>query len=509
MYPGAHAAQAPDRAAAVMHETGERVTYAELEERSTRLSRLFYDAGLRPGDGIALIAENDLRYFEVYWAALRSGLYFTAVNWHLTLDESAYIINDSGARVLIVSAGRAELAGHLAGITPAIEIRLAFGGQLPGHADYERALAAARPERLEREPLGADMLYSSGTTGRPKGVRPPLRPLMVTDGHPLGVGISAIWGFGPDTVYLSPAPLYHAAPLRYGAWVQMAGGTVVVMRTFDPAEALAAIERHRITHSQWVPTHFTRLLKLPEQVRARYDHGSLVAAIHAAAPCPVHVKQAMIDWWGPVVHEYYAATEGAGMTLIMAEDWLRKPGSVGRAIVGTVRICADDGTELGPGEVGTVYFERQELPFRYHNDDAKTAEARHREHPFWTTTGDIGYLDEDDYLFLTDRKSFMIISGGVNIYSQEVENCLSAHPDVLDVAVIGMPDEEMGESVLAVIQLMPGIPPGPDGERGLIAYARAHIAHYKAPRRVIFVPELPRTPTGKLRKHLLREKYAG
>jgi long-chain acyl-CoA synthetase len=505
MYPGAHAAQAPDRPAAIMHETGERLTYAELEERSTRLSRLLYDAGLRPGDGIALIAENDLRYFEVYWAALRSGLYFTAVNWHLTPQECGYIINDSGARVLIVSASRAGQVG----VTPAIERRLAFGGPVPGYEDYERALAATSPERLEHEPLGADMLYSSGTTGRPKGVRPPLRPVTVEEGSPIAVGMSVIWGFGPDTVYLSPAPLYHAAPLRYSAWVQMLGGTVVVLRGFDPVTALAAIERHRVTHSQWVPTHFVRLLKLPEDVRAAYDHSSLVAAIHAAAPCPVHVKQAMIDWWGPVVHEYYAATEGAGLTLIMADEWLRKPGSVGRALVGTVRICADDGTELGPGQVGTVYFERDELPFRYHNDDEKTAAAQHPAHPFWTTTGDIGYADEDGFLFLTDRKSFMIISGGVNIYSQEVENRLSAHPDVLDVAVIGVPDEEMGESVLAVVQPVPGIAAGPELERRLIAFARDGMAHYKAPRRVSFVAEMPRTPTGKLRKHLLREKYAG
>jgi fatty-acyl-CoA synthase len=505
MYPGAHP---PDRPAAIIHETGERLTYAELEERSVRLSRLLHDVGLRPGDGIVLIAENSLRYFETYWAALRSGLYFTAVNWHLTPDEAAYIVSDSGARALIVSANRAKLVLGLPPDIPGIDVRLAFGGAVPGYDGYEQALATAPAARLEHEPLGADMLYSSGTTGRPKGVRPPLKPLTVADDSPIAAGISAIWGFGEDTVYLSPAPLYHAAPLRYSAWVQRLGGTVVVLRSFDPVTALEAIEQHRITHSQWVPTHFVRLLKLPAETKARFDHSSLVVAIHASAPCPVHVKQAMIDWWGPVVHEYYAATEGAGVTLIMAEDWLRKPGSVGRSLVGAVRICADDGTELGPGQVGTVYFEREELPFRYHNDDAQTARARHPGHPFWTTTGDIGYLDEDGYLFLTDRKSFMIISGGVNIYSQEVENCLSAHPDVLDVAVIGVPDEEMGESVLAVVQPVPGAAPGPELERELIDFARDGMAHYKAPRRVSFTDELPRTPTGKLRKHLLHEKYA-
>jgi fatty-acyl-CoA synthase len=508
MYPGAHAAQTPGRPAAILHETGERLSYAELEERSVRLSRLLYDAGLRTGDTIALVAGNDLHYFEVYWAALRSGLYFTAVNWHLTAEESAYIVDDSGARVLIVSAAHAELARQLADLTPAVEIRLAFGGTVPGYAGYEQALAATQAAPLAEQPLGDAMLYSSGTTGRPKGIRFPLQPRTVADANPPVAAISQLWGFGPDTVYLSPAPLYHAAPLRYSSWVQMCGGTVVVLRKFDPIEALAAIEQHRVTHGQWVPTHFIRMLKLPDEVRARFDHSSLVAAIHAAAPCPVEVKRAMIDWWGPIVHEYYAATEGAGATVIMAGDWLRKPGSVGRANVGTVRICADDGTELGPGEVGTVYFERDELPFRYHNDPAKTAEAQHLKHPGWTTTGDVGYLDEDGYLFLTDRKSFMIISGGVNIYPQEVENCLTTHPDVLDVAVIGVPDAEMGEAVKAVVQPMPGVTPGPELERKLIDYAREHIAHYKCPCSVTFVDELPRTPTGKLRKHLLRQQFA-
>ena len=508
MYPGAYAAQTPDRAAAILHETGERLSYAELEERSVRLSQVLHDAGLRTGDTIALVAENDLHYFEVYWAALRSGLYFTPVNWHLTAEESAYIVTDSGARVLIVSATHAELARQLANLTPAVERRLAFGGAVPGYADYEQALAAVPAEPLPEQPLGDAMLYSSGTTGRPKGIRFPLQPLSVTDDNPVVVAISSMWGFGPDTVYLTPAPLYHAAPLRYSAWIQMCGGTVVVLRKFDPVEALTAIEQHQVTHGQWVPTHFIRMLKLPDEVRARFDHSSLVTVIHAAAPCPVEVKRAMIDWWGPIVHEYYAATEGAGATVIMAGDWLRKPGSVGRANVGAVRVCADDGTELGPGEVGTVYFERDELPFRYHNDPAKTAAAQHPKHPGWTTTGDVGYLDEDGYLFLTDRKSFMIISGGVNIYPQEIENCLTMHPDVLDVAVIGVPDAEMGEAVMAVVQPMPGVTPGPELERRLIDYARERIAHYKAPRSVAFVDELPRTPTGKLRKHLLREQFA-
>src|ERR1700730_6123273 len=507
MYPGAFAALTPDRPAAILHETGERLSYAELEERSVRLSRVLHNVGLRKGDTIALVAGNDLHYFEIYWAALRSGLYFTPVNWHLTAEESAYIVNDSGARVLIVSAQHAELARQLAGETPAVEVRLAFGGTVPGYDNYEQPRPPAPREPLNEQPLGASMLYSSGTTGRPKGIRHPLQPASVKDGNPTVAMISRLWGFDRGTVYLCPAPLYHAAPLGYSSWVQMCGGTVVVLRKFDPVEALAAIEQHRVTHGQWVPTHFIRMLKLPGEVRARFDHRSLVAAIHAAAPCPVDVKRAMIDWWGPIIGEYYSSTEGAGMTLIMAGEWLRKPGSVGRAVVGVVRICADDGTELGPGEVGTVYFERDELPFRYHNDPAKTAAAQHPKQPNWTTTGDVGYLDSDGYLFLTDRKSFMIISGGVNIYPQEVESCLALHPDVLDVAVIGVPDPEMGEAVLAVVQAMPGGTAGPAVQAKVIAYARERIAHYKAPRAVSFVDELPRTPTGKLRKHLLREKF--
>ncbi len=509
MYPGTYAESMPDRLAAVMHETGETITYRELNERSIRLARLLHETGLRPGDTIAMVSDNDLHYFEVYWAALRSGLYFTPVNWHLSAEESAYIVDDSQAKVLIVSAEVAGLAEYLAERTPGVERRLAFGGPVKGYEDYEAALASSSSEPLPEEPLGADMLYSSGTTGRPKGIRPDREPRTVAEGAPLAALVAALWGFESDTVYLSPAPLYHAAPLRFCSFVQMKGGTVVVLKRFDPEQALAAIERHRVTHSQWVPTHFVRMLKLPEEVRSRYDRSSLTSAIHAAAPCPVEVKRQMIEWWGPVVHEYYAATEAHGMTIIFGEEWLTKPGSVGRGVVGTVRICNDEGALLPPGEVGTVYFEREELPFRYYNDEAKTREAQHPRHPTWTTTGDVGYLDEDGYLFLTDRKTFMIISGGVNIYPQEVENCLTLHPAVTDVAVIGVPDDEMGEAVLAVVQPAPGVSAGPDLERELIQYVRAHIAHYKAPRRVLFTDNLPRTPTGKLRKHLLRERFGG
>lgn len=353
------------------------------------------------------------------------------------------------------------------------------------------------------------MLYSSGTTGRPKGIKPALPDRQVGDapGDTFTAVFGPLYGFDTDTVYLSPAPLYHAAPLRFGGVVHALGGTLVVMERFDAERALAAIERYRVTHSQWVPTMFVRMLKLDESVRTRYDLSSLKVAIHAAAPCPVDVKQAMIDWWGPVLYEYYASTEANGATFIDSEQWLRKPGSVGPAGMGTVRVCGDDGAELPTGEIGTIYFEREELPFAYHNDPDKTTQAIHPGHPTWTTTGDIGYIDADGFLFLTDRKAFMIISGGVNIYPQEIEDALALHPKVLDVGVIGIPDEEMGESVQAVVQPGPGVETGPELAAELREYLRARIAHYKVPRSFDFADELPRTPTGKLVKGKLRAQY--
>ncbi|MGK8490848.1 acyl-CoA synthetase [Nocardia asiatica] len=509
MYPGAHVDRFPEKPAVVLAESGEVLTYRELEDNSVRLARHLHDAGLRKGDHVALLSGNDPKVYEVYWAALRTGLYITAVNRHLSPSEISYIVNDCGARALIVSAGLAEAAEQIVAQTPAVEIRLAFGGHVPGYKSYEDARAAASPEPLPDQPRGADMLYSSGTTGRPKGIKQPLPDRQVGDapGDTYTAIFGPLYGFDSETVYLSPAPLYHAAPLRFGGVVHALGGTLVVMEKFDAEQALAAIERYRVTHSQWVPTMFVRMLKLDEAVRARYDVSSLRVAVHAAAPCPVDVKRAMIDWWGPILHEYYASTEANGATFIDSDQWLRKPGSVGKAGLGTIRVCGDDGAELPVGEIGTVYFERDEVPFAYHNDPAKTAEAVHPGHPTWTTTGDIGYVDEEGYLFLTDRKAFMIISGGVNIYPQEVEDALALHPKVLDVAVIGVPDAEMGESVKAVVQAAPGTEPGPALAAELRDYLRDRIAHYKVPRSFDFADELPRTPTGKLVKGKLRQRY--
>jgi long-chain acyl-CoA synthetase len=507
VYPGTHAQMTPDKPAVVMAGSGRVVTYWELDDRSARFARVLYDAGLRRGDVVALLSDNAAECFEVYWAALRSGLYITAINRHLSADEVAYIVQNSGARALVASAAVKQVAEEIVPSTPAVERRYAFGGTVSGYADYAEVLRGAG-DRLIDQPRGAEMLYSSGTTGRPKGVKLPLPDQRVDETGDLLTGLfQKMYGFGPDDVYLSPAPVYHAAPLRWCGVFHAIGATVVMQEKFEPETALEAIQRHRITATQMVPTMFVRMLKLPEDVRTAYDVSSLKTAVHAAAPCPAEVKRQMIAWWGPIIHEYYSSTEGNGATFINTGEWLRKPGSVGRSALGHAHICDDSGRELPVGEVGLVYFEREELPFEYHLDPAKTKEAQHPDHPQWTAIGDVGYLDDEGFLFLTDRKSFMIISGGVNIYPQEIEDLLTLHEKVVDVAVIGIPDAEMGEQVKAVVQVTPGVPTGPELERELIGYVRARIAHYKAPRSVDFVDELPRTPTGKLVKRTLREQY--
>ncbi|MGQ4598927.1 AMP-binding protein [Nocardia sp. R6R-6] len=510
MYPGTYAARTPDKVAATLVDTGETLTYGELEDRSTRLAHLLADSGLRPGDVIALLTDNDLRAFEVYWAALRSGLYITVINHHLASEEVAYIVNDSGARALIVAAAKSEVASAIAGETVAVKLELAFGGTVEGYAPYEDALGSAPDTPLDNQPHGMPMLYSSGTTGRPKGVRPALPATQITEGgDPLAGLLRMYFQLGEDTVYLSPAPIYHAAPLRWCAAVHAAGGTVLMLKKFDAETCLRAISERGVTHAQFVPTMFVRMLQLPENVRDRYDVSGLRSAVHAAAPCPVEVKQKMIDWWGPILVEYYSGTEGNGMTITDSATWLTKPGTVGKSAIGVLHICDDEGRELPVGEIGTVYVERETQVFAYHNAPEKTEAAQHPDHKTWTTLGDVGYLDEDGFLFLTDRKAFMIISGGVNIYPQETENILTLHPAIHDVAVVGLPDPEMGEYVAAFVEPAPGVQPGPETEREIIAFVKSKIASYKAPRKVFFVDDLPRTPTGKLIKGELKKRYAG
>ncbi|HEX7036768.1 MAG TPA: AMP-binding protein [Pseudomonadales bacterium] len=510
MYPGKWAKAFPDKPAVIHAATGETITFRELNDRSNQLAQLMWRKGLRPGDHVAIFMENHLRYFEVVWAAMRSGLYLTTINRYLTDEEAGYILDDCEAQVLITSKYLGEVAGALPRFAPRCHTWLMVDGTAPGFVSYEDAIAAEPAEPLEDEPAGQFMLYSSGTTGRPKGIVRPLPGHKIhEDAGPVGALQRALWGFDENSVYLSPAPLYHSAPIGFTTATTALGGTVVMMPRFDEIGALQAIERYRVTHSQWVPTMFTRMLKLPEAERRRFDLSSHRVAIHAAAPCPVAVKQQMMDWWGPIIYEYYGGTELNGLTHCNPEEWLAHPGTVGRPVIGTLHICDENGKELPPGEPGLVYFELPEMPFRYHKDDAKTKSAQHPEHPNWSALGDVGYVDEEGYLYLTDRATFMIISGGVNIYPQEVEDHLIMHPKVADVAVIGVPDPEMGEAVKAVVQPADGVEPGPELEAELLAYAREHLAHYKCPKSVDFRDELPRLPTGKLYKRLLKDEYWG
>jgi long-chain acyl-CoA synthetase len=508
MFPGVHALSTPDKPAVVMAGSGRTITYRELDEHSAQFARVLHDLGLRPGDVVALLSGNEPECFEIYWAAMRSGLYVTAINWRLTPSEASYIIDDCDAKVVVASAGIAELAGAVRDLAPRVQHWLAFGGDVAGYSSYTAEIAGAG-ERLPDQPRGSDMLYSSGTTGRPKGIKPPLLPISVDQpGDPLTMAIGKLFGVTESDVYLSPAPVYHAAPLRWCGAVHAYGGTVVMMEKFGAEDMLRAIEKYRVTVTQVVPTMFVRSLQLPAEVRERYDISTLRLAVHAAAPCPPDVKRAMIAWWGPILVEYYGSTEGNGLTVITTSDWENKAGSVGRSILGPVRICDDEGKELPPGEVGTVYFERETLPFTYHKAPEKTAAAQHPEHPTWTAVGDLGYVDEDGYLFLTDRKSFVIISGGVNIYPQEVENVLTLHPAIFDVAVIGVPDSEMGQQVKAVVQLNPAVAPTDELAAEIIEYARDRVARFKAPKTVDFVDSLPRTATGKLVKRELEQLYS-
>jgi long-chain acyl-CoA synthetase len=510
VYPGKWAQEYPDKPAVIHAESGETISYRELDDRSNRLAQLMRARGLQPGDHAAVFLENHLRYFEVVWAAMRSGLYLTTVNRYLTADEAGYILDDCGARVLIASKYLAAVARELPALAPGCETRLMIDGTEPGFEAYEDAIATCPAKPLADEPAGQFMLYSSGTTGRPKGIVRPLPGYKIhEDAGPVGALQRLLWGFDENTRYLSPAPLYHSAPIGFTTAVLALGGTVIMMSRFDEVSALRAIEQYRVTHSQWVPTMFTRMLKLPEEARRGFDLSSHRVAIHAAAPCPAGIKQQMFDWWGPILYEYYGGTELNGLTHCGPEEWLAHPGTVGRPILGALHICDEEGRELPTGEPGLVYFELPELPFRYHNDDAKTKSAQHPEHSNWSALGDVGYVDEDGFLYLTDRATFMIISGGVNIYPQEIEDQLILHPKVADVAVIGVPDEEMGEAVKAIVQPADGVVTDDALAGELLAYCREHIAHYKCPRSVDFMDELPRLPTGKLYKRLIKDAYWG
>jgi len=515
MYPAEHAVAHPDRPAFIMAGSGETVTYREFEERSNRLAHVLRANGIEQYGHYSIYMENHPRFMEACGAGERIGAFYTAINSYLTPDEVAYIIDNSESTVLVTSAAKREVAFAALEQCPAVAVCLiADSPDDDGtivHGTLVRDLATAAAEQpttpIADERLGTPMLYSSGTTGRPKGILRDLPDVAPADLQPLFRFLIQLWRYREDMVYLSPAPLYHSAPLGAVSLTLRMGGTNVIMERFDPVEYLRLIEQYSVTHSQLVPTMFSRMLKLPEEERTRFDLGSLEVAIHAAAPCPVQVKEQMIEWWGPIIHEYYGATEGLGFTACDTEQWLAHRGTVGEVIVGVLHILDDDMNELPVGEPGTIWFETAHA-FQYHNDPDKTREATSPDGTM-TTVGDVGYVDEDGYLYLTDRKTFMIISGGVNIYPQETEDLLITHPKVFDAAVVGVPNEDLGEEVKAVVQVMPGIEAGAALTDELLAFCRDHLSRQKVPRSIDYEDELPRLPTGKLYKRLLRDRYWG
>ena len=494
-HPGHHAAARPDDPAVIMAADGSVTTWAELHHQAVGTANLLHDLGLRAGDPVAFCVENRPEFVALVWACQYAGFRWTPISTRLTADEAAYIVADCGAGALFHSAATAAITtGSLtAGATPhVIDVDATPLGTLDG--------SAPRYDRVE----GVSMLYSSGTTGRPKGVwraAPPEPIEELTDADRLR---AAVMEFGDDSVYLSTAPLYHSAPITFLVQMGRLGVPTVVMERFDARAALEAIERHRVTNSQWVPTMFVRLLRLPDEVRSGVDLSSHRWAIHGAGPCSIATKRAMLDWWGPIIHEYYAGTEGAGTCLIGPHEWLEHPGSVGRSVTGRVMVLDDDGNEVPSGEVGQVWFETGG-EFRYLNDDAKTAESRRPTGE--GTFGDLGYLDDEGYLYLTDRKSFTIVSGGVNIYPREIEQVLLDHPSVADVAVFGVPNDEYGEEVKAVVQPTDGVLGSDALAAELLEHCQERLAKFKVPRSIDFDPALPREPTGKLRVAHVRDRY--
>ncbi len=496
--------EAPEKPAYIMAGSNEVVTRLQLEERANQCAHMFRDMSLQIGDNIALLLENNRHFLEICAAATRAGLVFTPISTYLQIPEIEYIVNNCGAKLFISSTAMADMASQLTGLMPNVAGRLMVNGAVDGFESFDEKVAGYPKTPIDDEMAGVYMLYSSGTTGRPKGVKYIYEPLPYGEIRDSAKSLIALYGFDEDTVYLSPAPLYHAAPLAFSTIVLHAGGTVIVMDRFDALESLKLIENFRVTHSQWVPTMFIRMLKLPEEERDKFDISSMKIAIHAAAPIPIPVKEQMIEWWGPILFEYYGGSEGNGLTAITSEEWLAHRGSVGRSFIGEVHIMDDDGNQLPTGEPGIIYF-AEGPEFEYYDDPEKTKASRNSRG--WSTLSDVGYMDEEGYLYLTDRATNMIISGGVNIYPQEAENVLVMHPKVMDAAVIGVPHEEFGEEVKGIVQLMDMAQAGPGLEQELIEYCRSKLSKIKCPVSIDFEAELPRTNTGKLLKRLLKDRY--
>jgi long-chain acyl-CoA synthetase len=507
MYPGTHAKTRPNQPALIMASSGEILTYAELEARTNRLAHLLRAKGLRRLDHYAIFMENHLRYVEACGAGERAGLYYTCVNSFLTAEELSYILVNSRSKILITSQEKRDIGLAAFRQCPDITLCLIVDGPGDGATilNLDEATADFPDTPIAEESLGNAMLYSSGTTGRPKGILRLLPERSPAEALPVYQALSHVWGFQEGQIFLSPAPLYHSAPNSGVHLTIRMGGTAIIMERFDPEQFLRLVETYRVTHTQLVPTMFSRMLKLPEAVRQRPDISSLKVASHGAAPCPVQVKQDMIDWWGPIIREYYGSTEGMGFTACDATEWLAHKGSVGRPLFGEIHILDPNLQPCPPGTIGEVWFKLVSR-FEYYNDEERTKQVLSNDGAMGTV-GDVGYLDTDGYLYLTDRSNFMIISGGVNIYPQECEDLLITHPKIADAAVFGVPNADLGEEVKAAVQLMPDIPSGPDTEAELIAFCGRHLARYKVPRSIDFEEELPRLPTGKLYKRILRDRY--
>jgi fatty-acyl-CoA synthase len=494
----------PQKVAIQICETGEQLTFAQLDHGANRVARVLRSLGIQRGDHVALLLPNGLDFLKTCFGLDRAGVYYTTINTRLTLDEIVHILQDCDARLFLMDSRLDVVQDGLQTRLSNQVLKFCVGEPLAGFGDWKGALSDASDAPIEDASQGLDMLYSSGTTGRPKGVKWPLVHRPAGERTMLVDLLQPLFSYDEHTRYLSPAPLYHAAPLRHCMSVVKLGGTIYVMQHFDAEQSLAWIDRFKITHAQWVPTMFVRLLKLSEEKRLQFDLSSLNMALHAAAPCPVEVKHRMLAWWGNIIHEYYAGTENNGFCAITPDEWLSHPGSVGRARQGRLHICDEQGNELPAGATGLVYFS-DGPEFSYHKDPEKTAQSRNT--LGWSTLGDIGFLDPEGYLYLVDRKAFMIISGGINIYPQEVENVLIDHPQVLDVAVVGVPDEDLGESVKAVVQLVDPLEANAALSEELIAFCRQRLASFKCPRSIDFDAALPRHPTGKLYKQLVRDRY--
>ena len=493
----------PDKPAFIMGASGEVVTFAELDAKANQIAQLLRASGIQTGQHVAMMLKNCREFIEVVFGCSRAGVVFTPISTHLKKEETAYIINNCNARLFIASASLASVATEAAEHAPELLRKFIVGGEIAGFEDWQSAVASQPSDEISDQSLGVPMLYSSGTTGKPKGIFRAPQNTDLDAPHPLKL-VGAYYGFSDTTVYLSPAPLYHSAPLFYNTLNMTGGGTSIIMDRFDPEQALALIERYEVTHSQWVPSMFIRMLKLPEGIRERYDVSSMQRAIHAAAPCPIDIKRQMINWWGPVICEYYSSTEGVGFTLIDSEDWLAHPGSVGRPLTGVPKILDDEMKVLPPGEVGQIYFDEIGR-FEYFDEPGKTDEAFDTRG--WGTVGDMGYLDADGYLYLTDRKNFMIITGGVNVYPAEIEGLLVTHPQIADAAVFGIPNEEYGEEVKAVVQLLNHDEAGDALAGDLILWMKERLSSVKVPKSVDFMEQLPRMDNGKLYKRHLMEAY--